>query len=68
MEVNKEKLAKSIANDIFKLGSEMGSACTRIQFMAKNKNGNEIGQGGLCDTAFELVLLASLKKHLAITT
>lgn len=68
MGIDIDKLAAKIAKEIFEIGSEPYSPCTRIQFMAKKSDETENSQGGLCEIALEQSLRRLFKKHLHSVT
>jgi hypothetical protein len=64
------KLSRLIAEDLFKLGNNPNSPCTRIAFMAESIEEDiykqETQQGGLCEEALVDFLEACIETHLAI--
>jgi len=58
-------LARHIANEVFKIGSESRKPCTRIEFKSGNlEGGTEKSQGGLCKAALKYRLVIMLRNYI----
>lgn len=59
-------LSKSLARAVFEVGNEGRVKCSRIEFKLINRDGDEVGGGGLCEEALADVLRKYLEKHAVI--
>lgn len=64
-----DRVAEAIARDLFELGDEYMSPCTRLEFRAKGKTSereDEKPQGGLCESAMASFLSEKLDEYLCL--